>query len=390
MINDKNRSSFLNRICYVATCVSFSLSACSFFTIEQHRPVLFYNVDFLFSDTNGDSYAMTGLNHLLLHDPSANNELYYYHYREKRLDGEKDSKNLTSYKSITTNSASIIACEHYLDNGFINKIEVFDTSLTQIKEHCLDSGTFIHDAVSTDKNVYLLISCNNNVNNKLLRVNLNTFKEDILIDDASSIQHYADDDVYVFFDDLNIEMYSNKTKLLVGWDSKNNRSYHFTDKYKLYISDQAIFVEHNNFKNKIIFSNQIEQLYHKAFIIDDKLIFSGLHYDPDKKCTTYGSKNSIPCICGLKESYLFVYDLKLNELVSTTEFKAGTYLIDYDLESAKYYYNGGLYIGDRLVRECEKVEVGEPEIFNRFENFREEWDKRHYHLCYNDGEFFGI
>ena len=386
----KSQNAFSNNIAFFALYVSISLTSCGFLTIERHRPVMFYDAEYLFTDTNGDTYVMIGLNHLLKHNPEIKNDLYYYRYCETRLDGEKDSKNIDSYKSIMTNHDSIIACEHYLDNGFVDKIEIFDKTLKLKKTHFLKDGTLICDAVSTDNYIYLLVLQETRGKKQLLRVDLNTFEEDVLINNVSNYQFYLDDDVHLFYDDSNIERYSDKTKLLLGWDKENGRSYFFTDKYKLYLSNQMIRVENDGSAFDFSFSNPIEQLYNKAFIINEKLLFAGLHYKPDESCITNDYNESTPCVCGLKESFLFVYDLKLNELVSTQEFKSGTYLIDFDLESAKYYYDGGLYVGDSLIRKCENVKKGETIKLNRLENYREEWDKRHYHLCYNNGEFYGI
>ena len=96
------------------------------------------------------------------------------------------------------------------------------------------------------------------------------------------------------------------------------------------------------------------------------------------------------CFCGFKKSYLYIYDLKTNELTLIKEFGNRTFLIDYDLDGAKYYYNGCLYVNDALYRECEKIESYELEEIGAFDSFGVSDARLNYYISYYNGEFYGI
>ena len=401
IVNKKDKkSSYCSAVkCVWCALISIAcqlLCCCKLLTIEKHRSVLFDNADYLFCDNNNQNYFLIGSQvamALIFHDDTADGTAYY-HYRPASF---YSNSNSFSPHDITTNSNYVIVCgwDFSLNSG--GKVMFFDKSLVLQKTYFYDSNDNVLNIVCNDTYLYLAIKNLDTQITKLHRLDVETFEDIVLLNDMSHSSSFTDGDFELFYDSNSIgSAYGvfgykcNRTKMLRMYDENINGKILFTDENKLFLDKGIINVENKGDVHKIDNLPIFNQLYPKAYICGDKMVFAGLNYQPDKTCFSYGHQDAIPCLCGLKESYLFVYDLNANVLSSIKIYPEGTFLIDYDSSDVRYYYDGGLFINDSLVRECEKATIGPLERFSRLEDYNSIRDQRHYYLCFNENSFYGI
>ncbi len=366
------------------------LPSCKLLTIEKHRPVLFYDADYAFSDSSENDYFLLNDSvpkRLAVYDKNSTDDLWYYRYRTYCF---HDNDGFSG-ENVASNSNYIFVSGHRNDLLIDDTIKVLNKSFVTIKTISFGENKRICQILCDDNYLYLIINHNDVGLKKLHQIDLCNFEDVVLCGDTSETNHYIDEKTHLFYDNWETVLYSEKTKMLSGYDYDGMRPILYTDMHRLYLTETSIVIEYNDLKTEIDNIYGITQLYFKAYVMDNKLVFAGLVFQPEKSCFFHNIKTAcIPCVCGIMESYLFVFDLETDKLLSCKKYEIGTYLINYDTDNTQYYYNGGLYNNGSLVRECEVAHVGETETFSRFSNYKTEWGKRHYHLCYNNGSFYGI
>lgn len=368
------------------------LISCELFYVEKHSVSRLMDAHYIFTDASNNAYFRLDTGRFVFFDQNhIDNKLYFYHYRDISFADNVDGQDLFHVSHIVSNSDFVVVGGFTHNQTAIGRIAIFDKKLSLQKTLVLEEGLYIRGMVCTEDNLYAAIFNNNIETCCLHKINLNSLDDIILEEDVSNLQSFVDSDVHIFFGySFKMYKYSDKTMLEPTWDETNKRSIYRTDDYCVFLDGDEFHIRLKDNGCKIKNNYGINHLYNKVYLIDHYLMFAGLNYKSEKNCFTYKYSHGYPCICGLKESYLFTFDLNTLELVSCKEFKKGTYLIDYDLNSAQYYYNGGLYNGNYLVRDCETIVPGEIKKFNRLEGYREEWDNCHFYLSYYNGDFYGI
>lgn len=233
-------------------------------------------------------------------------------------------------------------------------------------------------------NAYLYICIENKEDGvvNLLRYDCENDNLVVAEDNIQENSAYEDDDIHLFFATYNFGVYKRfigkyleKTRLIGSYDT------FFTDRIKLDLTSENICIKCNEinyeFRNEYSFTD----LYKKVYLIDNQLLFATYRNVNNSFCA---SDDSWHCICGLRESYLYKFDLLTNTLSLIKQFDSGTFLVDYDLENVQYYYNGGLYINDNLHRNCEILKPIENDSHHRSSDIAD------YNISYYHGEFYGI
>ena len=291
----------------------------------------------------------------------------------------------TNYERAVANSKYLIIMLSYPEVSNYYLIMVFDKSYNVIKTINFEDYEKVQDIACTENNLYILLKNRESEKLSLLKYGFDSDLISTLIDDLANSKSYQDDDVHLFFMDywyyVRINKYEDiKTRLfLLEGHCK-------TDKVDLCLSNNGKYVIVNNEGkeysaeiNLPLDYNSSYFFFEKAYLIDNHLVFAFYKKSNIKQCAS----GSQLCICSLKESFLYKYNLLSNELSLVKQFDHGTYLIDYDLDGYKYYRDGGLYINDALFRECENIY---PEYVEHLTNE----EKMYYYFSYYNDEFYGI
>lgn len=384
------RSFFMLLLTSFLTC----MSSCNLFMVEKHRAIRFGTADFLFCDTEGQNYFFLDSlrnDRLLYCNDNSINYWGNYHYRQNNFYIENGNSNRFSPNNVTVNPDYVIICGWDFTSNSGNKILFFDKSLSFQKAFYYDSSSIVEEMICTEKSLYSVVKKRDIGLTELHRLNLATFEDDLLLSDMRKTNHYIDEDFTLFYNSEEIDnlgYYCNKTMLLEKYDKSIKDQVYFTDRTELFIDKDSLCIVNDGKTINIENVFGISKLYRKAYIQDNKLIFAGLNYQPNKECFTYEENTVLPCLCGLKESFLFYFDLGTNKLFLLNEYPDGTFLIDYDLETTQYYYDGGLYVDNSFIRSCEKAKIGPLEKF--YGSYKPEYDLRRHYLCFHEGEFYGI
>ena len=362
---------------------SFLLTSCKAFAVERHRPSTLSLAFYVFKDDNDNYYFTLRDSRLFVYNHDGN----FHHYEEvnSKIRGEKG---FNPYGA-TANSNHLFISEYSTySNSNITKIEVFDKTLALINSFVLDqtiSGV-LHMECS-EKYLYFVSRVQKSNTYSLFR--LDYFNNEIteLLANAEKDTSYVDEDIHLFFYSPYIfEKHSVKTKMIQVKEKSKTRI--FTDTVELLFSKSGLEVTNQGSVSSFAFDYDINNFY-PSFLINDRVLFAGYNYKADSKCLA--KDYDVSCICGLRESYLFSFDLTTNNLSLLGEYPNGTYLIDYDLTTVAYYRDGGLYINDQLRQDCTKITAGELERFNIFDaSYNDTMTKEQYYLCFHDNVFFGF
>ena len=356
--------------------------------VERHRPTIISNASFLFKDVNGDNYfsipqfpGIYKYNLAYVDRPLYYENIYYSLRGESRFNPDE----------LTSNSKYLIISENsvYKDNNY-SKIEIFDNKMSLFTSFSMNPGNWVKHMECTDSFLYFTVS--NSEDNTYSLKRFSFLNKDIvtLLENIEGINSYIDEDVHLFFYGDKIPFYFGKysEKTIVHQSGKENELRIFTDKIELHYLSHKIEIINDGTIFSLDFDYDFNEFYYPSYLIDNKLLFACYKYRPDSKCLAKGY--STRCICGIKESYLFSFDVSNNKLSLINTFSDGTYLIDYDLSKVVYYYNGGLYINDSLYQECENIKPGENEKIDAFNEYKDYQSHKHFYLSYNNGLFYGI
>ncbi|MBP5693891.1 MAG: hypothetical protein J6X03_00315, partial [Bacilli bacterium] len=169
-------------------------------------------------------------------------------------------------------------------------------------------------------------------------------KEEVETHDA-----YIDNQTTIYLDHIlesdlgNIYILKDKTKLSY-FDYRIN----FSNKLSIELNDQGLSI---GLENETYLFNKHEnelELYENSYLINNKIMFATKELIKNDSCGYPDKLHG--CFCHLSKSYLYSFDIESKELKLVKQFKEKTFLIDYDFDSVKYYYDGKLYINDNLCR----------------------------------------
>jgi len=374
MIKKIIKSSF-----WIVTILPLVFMCCSCILLSDwhHMPHYLFQADVIFEDDKGNKvFCDTTKEKSRVYvpdDPDYNQGLYI------------KNAGHTNYERAVANSKYLIIMLSYPEVSNYYLIMVFDKSYNVIKTINFEDYEKVQDIACTENNLYILLKNRESEKLSLLKYGFDSDLISTLIDDLANSKSYQDDDVHLFFMDywyyVRINKYEDiKTRLfLLEGHCK-------TDKVDLCLSNNGKYVIVNNEGkeysaeiNLPLDYNSSYFYFEKAYLIDNHLVFAFYKKSNIKQCAS----GSQLCICSLKESFLYKYNLLSNELSLVKQFDHGTYLIDYDLDGYKYYRDGGLYINDALFRECENIY---PEYVEHLTNE----EKMYYYFSYYNDEFYGI
>ena len=356
--------------------LSLVLSSCTKYGYK-HEPYYLNQANVLFEGSNGELYFKEGSGTVSLckydfEEKDHTKAIHFYNGEEKyyfKL-GESNSNYLFAY--LTPSKVELPPLIKVLDKSF----EVINTiSFTNTEQ--------IIGLACSERSVYIYKKDSNTNTYSLIKNEFTTNSSSILIDNTTGLSNYQDDDISLFFREYNnhkyFGKYDKKTSLI--YDYSNHL---FTDKLFLKLSYDSIVI--SNCGTDYVFKKEhdFNSFYERSFIHDNNLFFATYLYLKNPDCGTLSKK----CFCGVKESYLFRFDITNNKLFEIGSFKAGSFLIDYDSSSAKYYYDGGLYVNDELIKECETIQAGSLIKIGPFDTIRSY--KLDYYLSFYNGQFYGI
>ena len=382
MKRKKNDKSFFNNSLVFTNMLSFLiiLSSCS--ERYVHFPYYLNQADILFEDSNEGLYFITGTGTVFLckYDFTENNhrKACYFYEEEKHY----------NFGLATSNSSYLFVYLTPSDIELSPMIKVFNKSFEEVNRIYFAKDDQVIGMECSEQYIYIYKWESKPKTYSLIRNDCLTDSNTTLIGNLKEITNYQDDDISLFFRENNkhkyFGKYDEKTKVI------NDYSNHlFTDRLFLKIYYDSIIVSNCGVERSFKKEHSFNYFYKKAFIFGDDLYFATFLYSRSSEC---GQEQDTfkKCFCGFKESYLFRYSILTNELFEINSFKAGTYLIDYDSSSAKYYYNGALYVDNELMKVCETIQADSLIKVSAFSSLNASNYKLDYYLSYYDGGFYGI
>lgn len=346
-----------------------------------HRPAILQQAGNIFEDSEGHVYH--GLT-------SYDSDSLYETKNIKMLDD--DGNSLNQRKVIfDDNYICVVLDDGHRNNAWNCYVFIYDKSFDFIERLNMPDDYFIDEAKLINGHLYYTLREGETGDTTLFKYSISTketktIKEHIEIDTP-----ITDGDVNLYFNrSYRIDYLEEKT-ILTTWFEKLKKGYikHyiFADKVDVSFTDKEyrIVVEGDS----LIFDKKesANTFCDEVLLIDNKLIFATYEKTSNKDC---GSVDYYYCICRQGKSFLYCFDLETKQLALIKEYVEGTFLVDYDLEGARYYYDGGLYINDDFHRECEKIEPGEIEEKRGESAFYPDDAKLNYYIAFYKGEFYGI
>ena len=354
-----------------------------FWTHKIHKPTYCSQVNFLFSDSEGNKYFTHELKLLKLNKSSSEYSVIDNIYNFENIDFKRANF------AANDDNLFVFLCPSYYDlNNKINKhfLNTYDKDLNLISSW--DCSTFMDILYCFEESngfLYATAEINGIEGYSLIKCNPLSHSYEVLlknIDDKRGV--FYNDALKIFINSYaEIYLYQDDQKLL--FYSKYNKDAVVLNNFVAYYENRGIKVKFQD--NLFIFDLDIDWIlfYEKAYLIDDKIVFGFYNYNSHELCGGEFNK----CYCGYGKSYLYYFSLTSNELYQIGEYEEGSFLIDYDLNGAKYYYDSKLYVDNQFFRNCEEIKEGELEK-TRNEFFNSEKDIKQYYLAYYNNEFYGI
>ena len=385
IVSNKSYKNLLKIVIPVTIVIFLTLLICYFcFFNYKHRPYLLNQTEVIFKDSNDNLYfSLNGTDHLKKYDYDNDNhyEMLLYKSNDKYLNYQQSAGN-TRFLFVGLNSGYVGE-----PNGMIR---VYDKSFTEIKNIQFGESIEIRGIACTEDTLYCTFKNETDDKVSLVSINIDEDNQTLLSSDLDNKSFYDDGAVHLFFDHLfRIKISFGITTLM--W--RYNVEY---DTYSLTNGDMEILITHKKIiissaNSSFLFSASTNEkyncIYSKAYLIDDHLLFATYKNAKNYDCGSLDNESGF-CICGMEQSYLYDFDAVSQELTLIKQFKSGTYLIDYDLDSFQYYFDGGLYVNDSLFRQCEKIGPYKRDRLGLFDYFR--FPVTDYYLSYYNGEFYGI
>ena len=381
----KNNCFNLRKILPLAFLIplSISITGCGYKYV--HIPYCLNQAMVLFEDESSNLYFDC--------ESNGTNNLCKYNYDDIRDNCDGIRFNVDNrefhFDTAVSNSNYLFANVTAPDRSLDTAVIVFDKSFSVFKTLLFKgyNDEIVFDLACSEHYLYLVIG--NSLNNgfcSLIRYDYLLDTRTLLVDKIEKFGSYSDEDISLFFGILEkqprkcVMKYSSKTRLLCL-----NGTY-YTDKLKLNLSGSYFVINSKGKEYKFKKENQTNSIYKKVFLIDDKLLFATYKDVWNPQC---GSENNTfgECICGMRESCLYSFDTTTNDFSLLGSYESGTFLIDYDLDECRYYYNGGLYINGSLVRNCKKIENNQ---LIKMDADEKVYTNPDYYVSYYNGEVHGI
>lgn len=358
-----------------------------------HRPAVLNQTDDIFKDENGIVYFVQ------------NDFLYYF--------DNSDNKKPHVFNRKEDNGDWLNPCGLVRDNNyfyyFLNDgnrggqtnywLRIYDKQFELIETIIFPDDMYIFGKCTANGLLYYVLSEKNTLTEDLKDVipgerslysyDASTKETKLVFEDIKKNTSVEDNGVSLFYNNsYHLQVISEKTSLDYWWDKEKKISHIiFGNLVDLYFQSGNINATINGENYSYQIDKRINTLCSNAFLIDNKVVFGAYNYVENKKCGNYSGHY---CICNQGEAFLFKLDLDTKELEKMGEYEKGTFLIDYDLDGAKYYFDGGLYINNVFYRECEKIEPGPIETKRGESYFDLDERKLDYDVSYLSGEFYGI
>lgn len=346
-----------------------------------HRQAILQQTNTIFEDSEGHIYH--GLS-------SYDSDSLYKTKDIKMLDDDGDRLNL----------GEIVFDDNYIcvtrDDGNKNQnytyyVFIYDKSFDLIERLDMPDDYYIGAVKLINGKLYYVLREGGTKDRTLFRYSIETKETKTIKEHIEKNAQIIDEDITFYYNrNYNIDYLEEKTPLDRCSEKTENgyiKHYLFADKVDVSFIDKEYRIVANDDLLTFDKKDSANTFCSNAFLIDNKLIFATYEKLPRDKC---GSDEYGYCICRQGKSFLYCFDLVTKRLTLIKEYVEGTFLVDYDLEGAKYYYDGGLYINDVFHRECEKIEPGEVEIKKGEGYFRFGEEKLNYSIAFYKGEFYGI
>ena len=346
-----------------------------------HRQAILQQTNTIFEDSEGHVYH--GLT-------SYDSDSLYKTKDIKMLDDGGNSLNLR--KTIfDDNYICVVRDDGHRNNAWNCYVFIYNKSFDFIERLNMPDDYLIDEAKLVNGHLYYTLREVETRDETLFKYSVSTketktIKEHIEIDTP-----ITDGDVNLYFNrSYRIDYLEEKTILTTWFENLKKgqiKHYIFADKVDVSFTDKEYHIVAED--NSLTFDKKesANTFCNNVFLTDNKLIFATYEKLPRDKC---GSDEYGYCICRQGKSFLYCFDLGTKRLTLIKEYVEGTFLVDYDLEGAKYYYDGGLYINDVFHRECEKIEPGEVETKKGEGYFSSGEEKLKYSIAFYRGEFYGI
>ena len=359
-----------------------------------HRPAVLNQVKDVFKDENGRVYFLQN-NFLRYFDESDNKTPHIF----DRTDGNGDWLNPEGL--IRDNNYFYYFFEDGNRGGQINYwIKIYDKKFNLQETIIFPDDMYVYGKCATNGKIYYVLSEKNSFTEdskevipgrrSLYSYDALTKETKLIFEDIKMNTAVEDNGVRLFYNNYKLQTISEKVRLDNWWDNEKKESvthWFFADLVDYYYENNCICATINGTKCSFEIDKRINRLCSNAFLIDNKVVFGAYDYIENKDCGNY---SGYYCICNQGKSFLYLLDLDTKQLNLMNEYEAGTFLIDYDLDGAKYYYDGGLYINNVFYRECEKIEPGPIETKRGESYFGSQERKLDYDVSYLNGEFYGI
>ena len=372
--NYKTITSLRNNLLSIILIIFFATS-CSLFYTYKHRPCFLTQASVVFVDKNGIAYSNT--NGFKKYSSKSKN--YYQNVLFS------DSNGCLNYVSSTCNDDYIfITLLHSSNTDEYSILRIFDNHFNFVRDVFLENGAVMFGIECENNHVYFSTRKDNNC--KLIKYSVKSNIIDTVMETIDSSRTFSDENIDLFFDSrCGVHKISTKTKLV--HDNEDSKGECLTtSNIKLFIESANAIEICNNGQN-VSFDNidGFNAYYPNAYLDNNTLVFATYKYTNNNECFYCHD-----CMCSRKESFLYSFDLNSNELKLIQEYKSGTFLIDYCLDSVEYYYDGGLYINNLLKKECEKVKPAAAEKLGVFDEIKYSDAVIDYYLAFYNGNFFGI
>ena len=383
IINEKNANKTFKKTIMLVVLLFLILFVASVFIPRfRHRPYLINQTEVLFCDSSGDAYfSLVGRDDLRKY-----NNAFKNHYESVRFFDE-DGSSLNQTQVVSNSDYVFAGLEHAGPNTY-GVIQMMNKSFELIKTLRFNSGFIVRGLACTDYYLYYVLKNIVTGTYSLHKLTISNDNDLLLEDNLENMNSFEDEDIRMFFSDLfYIQIASQRTILICRSDNKNGYSYLTDGLRKLFIFKGNLHID--SFDKQLSFKTKGEYncLYDKAVVIENHLLFATYRNIQNDRCGSSSNLNG-NCICGMKKSFLFDFNLITNSLSMIKVFKEGTFLIDYDLNNYSYYYQGGLFTNGTIVAQCELVKAGKEELISQFAHFNEL--EKNYYISYYNECFYGI
>ena len=365
-------------------CTSFSLFALyislSLITWHKHRPSELNQVNYSFVTLNNDVY-FCGDDFVAKYDYDSPNKFKYMNFA--------DNGNKLNYPKALCDNNYIYVFSFSSYRNQPEVIQIYDCSFSLIKTVYFRG---IRDIAVSNGKVFMVLKDDETNKYQLSLFTVSDNKKEILIDDIVGGLDFFYEDIHLYLDrELKLSsclrLIEEKTLLFNFYDG-NGLLHKRVSNYDLEFADGrvCVYVDDDSFILKPDIS--FNAVYKNAFLVDNKLVFSVYNIVPNKECGTMTEKSF--CICKQGKSYAYYFDLVTKQFELIKEFNEGSFLVDYSYNETMYYYDGGLYVNNTKVRECEIITPGDIEKSVGSSYFKDYDYKLKYYLSYFGGNFYGI